>query len=102
MAGLGDAVGGAAMNEQQLLAALAIAFGHERFDATDLVIKADDDRSLAAALDAWLPTCRYRSGWQRGRFRVDFLRRNLRRLRNPRFRAESQGERYWTFKIISG
>lgn len=89
------------MSELSLLSALASAFGRDRFDATDVVIKARVDQNLASALDAAVSNCRYKSGWRRGRFCTARIRNHFKRM--PRHQLYSHVQvpgDYWTFKVI--
>lgn len=85
--------------ETQLLTALAVAFGADKFDATDVVIKAGLDRWLAAALDAAIADCRYRSGWRRGRFRTLRIRTSLRQLPARYLCSRATVGQRWDFRL---
>jgi hypothetical protein len=54
-------------------------FGMDGFSAYDVASHADRDAELAAAIEATVPRCRYKSGWKEGRFQTKSIEMVLRR-----------------------
>jgi hypothetical protein len=82
--------------EQQLLAALSQAFGRNCFDTTSVKLRAQNADDLAKALENAIPNCRYRSGYQRGRFKDRPVRRALKQLAAQHFDTDHAG--WWYLK----
>jgi hypothetical protein len=81
---------------QHLRDALVAAFGDRPFDATRVAWVAEDDPTLAAAIEAATPHCRYRSGPKRGRYHIEAIRHTLQRLARQHFNVDRHG--FWTIK----
>jgi hypothetical protein len=78
---------------QRLLDAIIATFGTERFDTTSIVCAADSGRApaLADAITAIIPHARYRSGYNRGNFRVLALHRVIDPWGRERFYTDELG-----------
>jgi hypothetical protein len=83
---------------QWLLDAIAATFGNERFDTTSIICAADSGRALdlANAIDAIIPHARYRSGYNRGNFRVLALHRVIDPWGKKHFDTDELG--WWSIR----
>jgi len=81
--------------EQQLLTALARAFGDRGFDTTSVRLHAEHANDLAKALDDAIPNCRFR-GNPHARFKDGPVRRMLMRLALQHFHTDHAG--WWYLK----
>jgi hypothetical protein len=89
---MSDTVGGGG-----LIANLGRIFEARAFDATDVWCEANNDTRLAAAIDAEVPRCRYRSGWKRGELNIRAIRMALRRSKGLRT-IRHDGD-YYAFRV---
>jgi hypothetical protein len=85
--------------ERPLIDAITAAFGTNKFDTTSIICKASHDAALAAAIEAVIPNCRYRSGYRRFRLRERAVRRVLKPLASKYFETDEQG--WWHATALS-
>jgi hypothetical protein len=72
-------------------------FGMDGFSAYDVARQAGRDAELAAAIEEAVPNCRYRSGWNKGRFKPQPIGAAL--GRSSELNRQWYDSNYYTFSL---
>jgi hypothetical protein len=89
--------------QYQFVWELARKFGRERFDASDVAIEAGHNKQLAAAIEAAVPRCRYKSEYHHEfdvcGFNYKAIEMELRRLTGNGKPLWSTGHDHRSFRV---